>query len=195
MNVTWETGDACDPAGVGVQLISLTSSEPDDAPGGTDGATTQDVQDAAAGTADTTFLLRAERDGNGPGRVYTFIYGARDPSGNATTALATVTAPHDQGTGPEPIQVRVEPASAGSTSARIFWPGIAGATGYDVITGDLQGWRSIGRGVLDVGPVRVLARATTAVPARRLRPEAPARAPRSGSDSRQDITRTVRPLM
>ncbi|HYV85411.1 MAG TPA: FG-GAP-like repeat-containing protein [Patescibacteria group bacterium] len=161
VNVTWETGDACDPAGVGVQLISLTSSEPDDAAGGSDGATTQDIEGAVAGTADTTFLLRAERDGKGSGRIYTLTYGARDSSGNATTALATVIVPHDLGQGPEPLLMRLEPASQGSTSARIFWPAVAGATGYDVITGDLQAWRAVGE-VLDVGPVQVLARSATA---------------------------------
>ena len=158
-NVTWETGDACDPADVGVQLISLTSNEPDDAAGGTDGATTQDVQGAAAGAADTAFLLRAERDGNGPGRVYTLTYGARDASGNATIALATVIVPHDLGSGPEPLLMRVEPSGKGATSARIFWPAVAGAIGYDVITGDVRSWRAAG-GALDVGPVQVLARST-----------------------------------
>jgi hypothetical protein len=161
VNVTWETGDVCDPAGVGVQLISLTSSEPDDAAGSSDGSTTQDIEGAAAGTADTTFLLRAERDGKGSGRIYTLTYGARDSSGNATIAVATVIVPHDLGQGPEPLLMRLEPARKGSTSARIIWPAVAGATGYDVITGDLQAWHAAG-GSLDVGPVRVLARATTA---------------------------------
>jgi hypothetical protein len=164
VNVTWVVVDACDPA-PGVQLISLTSSEPDDTAGGTDGATTGDIRGASVGTADTAFFLRAERDGQGSGRVYTFTYGARDASGNPTTAVLTVTVPHDQGQGPEPLQMRVEPlsggAAGGSNAVRIYWPEVAGAIGYDVITGDLGNWW-VANGALDVGRVQVLARSTTA---------------------------------
>ena len=35
--------------------------------------------------------------GNGPGRVYTLSATATDLAGNATTAVATCTVPHDQG--------------------------------------------------------------------------------------------------
>jgi hypothetical protein len=163
VQITWQVGDACNPAGVVVRLLSVTSSEPDDAAGNLDGATTSDVQGADTGVADSTLLLRAERDGGGSGRIYTLTYGATDAAGNGTTALATVTVPHDLGHGPEPLQMQLEPAAAGSVSARIFWPGVPGATGYDVITGDLQAWRAdFAHGRLDVGPVRSLARGTTA---------------------------------
>jgi hypothetical protein len=43
---------------------------------------------------------------------------------------------------------------------RLFWPSVAGATGYDVITGDLSAWH-VANGVLNLGAVRVLARSTT----------------------------------
>jgi predicted extracellular nuclease len=72
-----------------VQLVSVTSSEPDDAPGGADGATTQDV----VIVDDDTFRLRAERDETGSGRVYTVTYRATDACGNATVATAEVTVP------------------------------------------------------------------------------------------------------
>jgi hypothetical protein len=43
---------------------------------------------------------------------------------------------------------------------RLFWPSVAGATGYDVITGDLSAWH-VANGVLNLGAVRVLTQGTT----------------------------------
>jgi sugar lactone lactonase YvrE len=160
VRVWWEATDLCDPTAVGVQLISATSSEQDDAPGNNDGATTNDIQGADLGTPDVALLLRSERDGKRPGRVYTLKYGAQDQSGNATPALATVTVPHDQGQGPEPLLMQVVPAAPGSTSVRIYWPSVTGAMGYDVITGDLGSWH-VNNGVLSLGPVQMLAQSTT----------------------------------
>jgi hypothetical protein len=77
--------DACGvPAAT---LTSLTSSEPD-----TQG---RDIRGAAIGTADFSFQLRAERDGRGPGRVYTVTYRADDGHGNVTDRASTVVVPHD----------------------------------------------------------------------------------------------------
>jgi galactose oxidase-like protein len=86
--------DACDPSPVRL-LQSVASNEPDDAPGKSDGATTGDVQGAAAGTPDVDVLLRAERDGRGPGRTYSARYRSTDASGNVGMAGGTVTVPHD----------------------------------------------------------------------------------------------------
>ena len=72
-------------------LASVTSSEPDNGTG--DGDTAGDIAGAAVGTADLAFSLRAERSGGGPGRDYTVTYSATDPSGNSSTASATVTVP------------------------------------------------------------------------------------------------------
>jgi hypothetical protein len=83
--------DRCDPA-VSFQLVSITSSEPDNGQG--DGDTTGDIQDAAPGTPDTTFLLRAERSGPGGGRLYTIVYRATDGAGNTALATAYVQVPH-----------------------------------------------------------------------------------------------------
>ncbi|MFW6198846.1 MAG: choice-of-anchor X domain-containing protein, partial [Acidobacteriota bacterium] len=80
-----------DPA---VELLSIVSSEDDDGLG--DGHTTDDVQGAAFGSDDRTFLLRAERSGLGSDRVYTVTYRARDAAGNTATASATVIVPHDR---------------------------------------------------------------------------------------------------
>ena len=169
VHVSWEALDLCDGSAA-VSLVSVTSSEPDDAAGNNDGATTGDIQGAATGRSDSDLLLRSERDGKSSGRVYTLTYRATDRSGNATPAIATVTVPHDQGQGPEPLLMRVERAAAsggsggaaiGTTAARLYWPSIAEATGYDVITGDLSAWR-VANGVLNLGAVQVLARSTTA---------------------------------
>ena len=76
-----------------MELVSVTSSEPDDAPGNADGNTVDDV----VVVDDTTFELRAERNENGPGRVYTITYRATDNAGNTTTETATVSVPITRG--------------------------------------------------------------------------------------------------
>jgi DNA/RNA endonuclease G (NUC1) len=43
--------------------------------------------------------LRATRNGNGDGRVYTITFRARDAAGNTSFVTAKVTVPHDQGNG------------------------------------------------------------------------------------------------
>jgi len=78
-----------------VTFVSATSNEPDDAPGGGDGSTTNDI----VVVGDTTFDLRAERSGSGNGRVYTLTYRVADDCGNERTASATVRVPHDQNSG------------------------------------------------------------------------------------------------
>jgi predicted extracellular nuclease len=88
VQATVTVSDAADPS-VAASLISVTSNEPDNAPGGADGNTTNDIvivdQD--------TFLLRAERSESGTGRVYTITYRATDACGNTSIATATVTVP------------------------------------------------------------------------------------------------------
>ena len=87
VNVT----DTCDPDASFV-LTSITSNEPDEGLG--DGDTQSDIQGAAFGTPDTSFLLRAERSGTGNGRVYTVVYTATDKTGNTAQATAVVRVPH-----------------------------------------------------------------------------------------------------
>jgi hypothetical protein len=159
VHVAWVALDRCDGS-ASVHLVSATSSEPDDAAGNNDGATTGDIQDATPGTADADLTLRAERDGQRSGRVYTLAYAAVDASGNATPAIATVTVPHDQGHGPEPLLMQLAPATPGANEVRIFWPAVDGASGYDVIAGDLSAWH-VANGVLDLGGVKVLEQGTT----------------------------------
>ena len=76
-----------------VVLTSLSSDEPDDAPGVGDGKTTGDIQ---PGTDDFHFSLRAERAGTGNGRVYTAVYTATDEAGNVATETVCVVVPHDR---------------------------------------------------------------------------------------------------
>jgi hypothetical protein len=86
--------DACD-AKPTVKLVSITSNEPANSTG--DGNTSPDIAGATFGTDDRSFQLRAERKGNGNGRVYTVTYNAQDASGNTAQQIATVTVAHDQG--------------------------------------------------------------------------------------------------
>jgi hypothetical protein len=72
-----------------VTLISVVSSEPDDAPGNADGSTVGDV----VVVDDHTFKLRAERSELGPGRTYTITYLATDAAGNTTLGTAVVRVP------------------------------------------------------------------------------------------------------
>ena len=158
VSVAGELRDLCDPNPVFV-LVSVSSSEPDDAPGTGDGSTTGDIAGADLGTPDSEIELRAERNATEPGRVYQITYRAMDASGNAAPALAVVTVPRDQGHGPEPLLISLQEDGIPGM-ARIDWPTIPGAVGYDVIAGDLGGVR-IDEGQLSLGDVRVLARATT----------------------------------
>jgi len=91
IDATVTVTDECDPNPT-FTLTSITSSEPDNGLG--DGDTANDIQAAAYGTADTSFLVRAERGGKGVGRVYTIKYTGKDSSGNTATATATVVVPH-----------------------------------------------------------------------------------------------------
>jgi hypothetical protein len=80
--------DAVDPSPT-ITLVSLTSNEPDNGKG--DGNTVNDI----VITDDYTFEFRAERSGNGVGRVYTITYQATDASGNSAQASTTVTVKHN----------------------------------------------------------------------------------------------------
>jgi predicted extracellular nuclease len=88
VQATIAADDDFDPA-PDVSLVSATSSEPDNAPGGSDGNTTKDV----VVVDDDSFRLRAERDENGSGRTYTITYMVTDARGNSSTDSATVTVP------------------------------------------------------------------------------------------------------
>jgi hypothetical protein len=153
VSVTWDATDAC-AGSIAVAMTAVSSSEPDDAAGMDDGATTGDIAGVAIGTTGAGLRLRGERDAGGPGRAYTLHYLARDAAGNTTTAIAVVTVPHDAAGGPEPLLMQVEQVSGG---VQLSWAAVAGAIGYDVIRGDLQSIQAIDS-VTSLGSVSVLAR-------------------------------------
>jgi len=90
VTVTPEVSDACDPSPT-LRLASIKSNEGDLANGS--GHTSPDIQDAQFGTDDRQFLLRAERRGDGNGRIYTITYEADDATGNVAVRQVTVAVP------------------------------------------------------------------------------------------------------
>ncbi|HYV85785.1 MAG TPA: choice-of-anchor D domain-containing protein, partial [Patescibacteria group bacterium] len=93
--------DVCDPRPA-IVFVTVTSSEADDAPGGSDGHSTGDIVGGAPGAACVAVGLRAERDTRGDGRLYTVTCEARDASGLAGAASATVRVPSHAGSGVRP---------------------------------------------------------------------------------------------
>jgi len=86
--------DICD-VDVGVDdiiITSVSSDEPEDAKGGGDGKTKDDIVIVDS----QTVKLRAERKGGGNGRVYTINFKVTDASGNTATGSCKVSVPHDQ---------------------------------------------------------------------------------------------------
>lgn len=142
--VSATTLDACDLA-PGIQLVSVTSSEPDDAPGSADGQTEDDIQGIAVGAAGSEILLRAEREGSGGGRLYAITYAAMDASGNPTTGGAGVMVPHDQGGTTEPVSLSVDRRTAGAAPlTSLSWTAPAGARHYNVVRGAISGLSRLG---------------------------------------------------
>ena len=73
-----------------VVIANVSSDELENNPGGADGNTLNDIVIAADCKS---VQLRAERDANLNGRVYTITFRVRDSQGNTTTATATVSVP------------------------------------------------------------------------------------------------------
>lgn len=88
VTVTASVHDDTDPAPI-VRIFDVTSNET---------ITSADYQIIGLMTVN----LRADRDGNGNGRVYTIHVEAIDASGNRSTKTVTVTVPHDQGNNSSP---------------------------------------------------------------------------------------------
>ena len=139
--------DACSVPSV--VLSSVTSSEMDDAPGGGDGDTQNDIQGVEFDSADLEFLLRAERAGSGSGRSYDVVYTAVDTAGNESTAEARVWVPHDRGGLAEPLGLNVTENSNGTL---LDWTKTPGAHSYNVIRGNLGEIRKLDQ-AYDLGTV------------------------------------------
>ncbi|HXI01549.1 MAG TPA: hypothetical protein VNI57_00080, partial [Candidatus Saccharimonadales bacterium] len=132
VHVDVDTGST--PGPLTIVLDSIDRSEPDDAPGGSDGSTVDDVQGADYGTEDYDFELRAERSGSGGGRVYAITYVVTSASGLSVEATAFVTVPHDMGGVVDPVSLSIEETPSGSL---LSWSEVPGANSYSIIRGDL----------------------------------------------------------
>jgi len=87
--------DTCDPDVNmdDIVITSVSSDEPEDAPDEGDGSTLEDIVIKDSQTVD----LRAERQGDGNGRVYTISYKVTDASGNTATGSGQAFVPHNKG--------------------------------------------------------------------------------------------------
>jgi hypothetical protein len=83
VTVSVSASDNCDPSPI-CKITGITSNE---------SISSSDAQI----TGNLTASLLAERLGSGTGRVYTLTIQCTDASGNSSTANATVSVPHDQG--------------------------------------------------------------------------------------------------
>jgi len=89
VTVTATAEDAGGP--VTTRILAVTSNEPDNGQG--DGNTADDI----VITGPMTVNLRAERSGNGNGRVYAITVEAEDAAGNTSTGVVNVTVARSQG--------------------------------------------------------------------------------------------------
>lgn len=89
VSVNVSVSDDYDPAPA-CKITSVTSSEPENGLG--DGDTAPDWKI----TGDLAVTLRAERSGQGTGRVYTIGVTCTDASGNSTPTITTVMVPHNK---------------------------------------------------------------------------------------------------
>lgn len=89
ITVAASTSDICDKAPI-CRVISVSSNEPINGTGDGDIAPDWEI------TGNLAVNLRAERAGNGNGRVYTSTIQCSDASGNKSTGTTTVSVPHDQ---------------------------------------------------------------------------------------------------
>lgn len=153
VHVSLAAADLCDPS-PRVRLVSVTSSEPDDAPGAGDGHTRDDIRDAGAGDADADLVLRAERSGAGSGRTYVLSYAAADASGRESFSTATVFVPHSQDGLSEPMVLSAEATEAGT---RLSWGAVPGASHYNLVRGSVHNLSELEEAI-SLGPVRCVER-------------------------------------
>jgi hypothetical protein len=116
-----------------VSHFGVSSSEPDDAPGFTDGATGSD-KEVGSGSPVQNFGFRAERDELGSGRTYHVGYRATDSVGLTTEVGFDVAVPHNVNGVTEPMMLRVEETAGGTV---IRWSAVPGAINYNVIRGNV----------------------------------------------------------
>ena len=115
--------DNCDES-VGVSSVTIPSVSSDESENSTgDGNTTNDIVIAPDCKS---VMLRAERKGDGNGRVYTITLTVTDSSGNSSTVNLKVTVPHSQNGAP------------GGQRATVYgfgWLSVAAAVDFEQIFG------------------------------------------------------------
>jgi hypothetical protein len=158
VDVDLGVADTCGEAFV--DLRSVVSDEPDDAPGTEDGATSVDIQDVQSNSPDTTFWLRAERDRTGSGRTYTITYDVRDERFNTESVVLEVEVPIDFEGSVDPIGLSLGVDGA-TGNVRIDWQDAEGVGTYDLVRGDLASVTP-GLGFTHMGAVDCLAVGTNA---------------------------------
>jgi hypothetical protein len=84
-------GDLLDVDEAGT-IVSIYSDEPEDAPGGGDGKTVDDIVILGP----SAFKVRDERQGGGNGRIYGVTFEISDTAGNVATATCYIGVPHDK---------------------------------------------------------------------------------------------------
>lgn len=89
VDVSIAASDACGGP-VTCAIASVSSNEPVDGTGDGDTAPDWEIVDA------DTVLLRAERSGNGSGRIYSIVSACSDQDGNESTAVVQVLVPHNR---------------------------------------------------------------------------------------------------
>lgn len=110
-----------------VFIVSANSDEPDNAPGNGDGNTSDDIVIVDC----QTMQLRAERQANGNGRVYTVFVAAEDANGNTGTASFQVHVPKNQsGT------VAIDDGTAYEILSNCSAPALAFASGAATLTNE-----------------------------------------------------------
>jgi hypothetical protein len=130
-------------AGPSIRLDSITSSELDDTAGSEDGQTEDDIREANLGTTDFDFELRAERSGEGDGRLYRIRYAVTDCAGQQVDGEGGVFVPHDRAGVVEPLDLAFLD-SDGDGSVVLSWNQMDRAIAYNVIMGRLKDVQAVG---------------------------------------------------
>src|SRR5262249_47227705 len=90
VTINYGVTDNCDRPSAITCVLSVTSNEPVDGTGDGDTAPDWEIVDSHH------VRLRAERAGNGSGRIYTITITCTDAGGNSLVRTVTVSVPHDQ---------------------------------------------------------------------------------------------------
>lgn len=104
VRVAVRASDICGP--VTWRITDITSNEPENAGG--DGNTESDWSICGTHKA----LLRAERSGQGDGRIYTLNIEVSDAANNSTNQTVHVVVPHDRGRGRQTLEILRNEAAA-----------------------------------------------------------------------------------